>query len=78
MEVKNQKNLKNMVNEKLRIQRKTRIAEITKILNKLYSSGKIITNRKDFIMDICVKFDVQQRKASEYLKVAEYMLKHHK
>lgn len=62
-----------MVNEKLRAQRKYRIEEILKIIRK-----RKITDRKDFVMQICVKYDVQQRKASEYLKVAEYMLKHEK
>jgi len=60
-----------MVNEKLRMQRKFRINDILKIIKR-----HKITDRKEFIMQICVKYDVQQRKASEYLKVAEYMLKH--
>ncbi len=64
-----------MVNEKLREQRKFRISQILKIIKKLKKKGKVISNRQEFIMQICVKYDVQQRKAAEYLRVAEFMLK---
>ena len=62
-----------MVNKKLQDQRKNRIEEIKKSLEKIYSKGKIISNRQEFIMQICVKYDVQQRKAAEYLRIAEFM-----
>ena len=57
-----------MVNPQLRQLRKFRIDEIFKICKK-----RKITDRKEFILQICVKYDVQQRKAAEYLRVAEYM-----
>jgi len=52
-------------------ERKLRIQQILDILKK---DKKI--DRKDLIFQICIKYDCQQRKASEYLKIAEYMLKH--
>ncbi len=64
-----------MVNKKLQEQRKFRIDEIKKLLKKLYKDGKVVKNRHNFIMQICVKYGVQQRKASEYLRIAEFMLK---
>ncbi len=59
-----------MVNEQLSATRKFRIGEILKAIKK----HKIV-DKKDLIMQICIKYDCQQRKASEYLKIAEYMLK---
>ena len=66
-----------MVNNQLKFQRQGRISEILKILEKIKSKGRDL-DVKEFIMQICVKYDVQQRKASEYLKVAQYMLDHQK
>ena len=62
-----------MVNNQLRDQRKDRIAEILGILKQIKREKKEL-NKAEFIMQICVKYEVQQRKASEYLKVAQYML----
>lgn len=62
-----------MVNNVLRDQRKNRIAEVLKILKEINKNKKEL-NKAEFIMQICVKYEVQQRKASEYLKVAQYML----
>lgn len=61
-----------MVNKQLAIQREIRINEILKILEKIKQKKKEL-NKKEFIMQICVKYGVQQRKASEYIKVAQYM-----
>lgn len=58
-----------MVNPQLRQERDFRISLIKKTLKKL----KKDFDRKEFIMQICVNYGVQQRKASEYLKVAEFM-----
>ena len=66
-----------MVNNQLKFQRQGRISEILKILEKIKSKGRDL-DVKEFIMQICVKYDAQQRKASEYLKVAQYMLDHKK
>ena len=66
-----------MVNNQLKFQRQGRIQEILKIL-KIARDKKRTIDQKEFIMQICVKYDVQQRKASEYLKVAQYMLDHQK
>ena len=66
-----------MVNDQLKFQRQGRIKEILKILEKIKLKGREL-DKKEFIMQICVKYDVQQRKASEYLKVAQYMLDHQK
>lgn len=59
-----------MVNNELRDQRKLRIDNILNILKK-----HKITNRTEFVMQICVKYGVQQRKAAEYLRIAEFMNK---
>ena len=63
-----------MVNRKLAAEREFRIGEVLKLLKQLKKKGKIISDRRNFIMQICVNYNVQQRKASEYLKVAEFML----
>ena len=58
--------------EQKSFERKRRIGEL---LNILKGCGPI-KDRRELIFQICVKYDCQQRKASEYLKIAEYMLKH--
>ncbi len=59
-----------MTNFKLRDQRQLRINEILKIIK-----SRKITCRHNFVMQICVKYGVQQRKAAEYLRIAEFMNK---
>jgi len=59
-----------MVNNKLRDQRQDRINNILKVLKK-----RKIINRPEFVMQICIKYGVQQRKAAEYLRIAEFMNK---
>ena len=66
-----------MVNNELRLQRQQRISEIVKMLKQVKKSKREL-DRKEFIMQICIEFDVQQRKAAEYLRIAEYMIKHKK
>ena len=66
-----------MVNNKLRLERQNRIKEIVKTLRKSALNNRFI-NKKDLVMSICVEYDVQQRKAAEYLRVAEYMIKFNK
>ena len=59
-----------MVNNLPRIEREKRLKEIIKHLKKIkkYDHTKMV-------MKITVLYSVQQRKAAEYLRVAEFMIK---
>ena len=59
-----------MVNNQLKDQRQERIDWVVKCLKK----GKKVPD-KDLIMIICVRYGVQQRKASEYIRIARFMIK---
>ena len=61
-----------MANNKTRFERISRIKAIYESLLPI----KDTYDRRTFVLKLCVKYDIAQRKASEYLKVAEYMLKH--
>ena len=60
-----------MVNNLLRDERTIRINLVKKMIKK---SGKNL-NKKFLVMEICVLWGVQQRKASEYIRIAEHMIK---
>ena len=60
-----------MVNNLLRDQRTVRINLVKKMIKK---SGKHF-DKKFLVMEICVLWGVQQRKASEYIRIAEHMVK---
>jgi hypothetical protein len=49
--------------------REKRIEEITELVKNMKSSGDVF-NKKQIIMTIMMKYDVSQRKASEYLEIA--------
>ena len=59
-----------MVNPQLKFERNVRINLIKKMIKK---AGKNLV-RRNLVMEICILYGVQQRKASEYIKVAQYML----
>ncbi len=63
------------ITEQKAFERRRRLSEILQTLKDAKKDKKEI-NRTEFIFQICIKYDCQQRKASEYLKIAEYMLKH--
>ncbi len=60
-----------MVNNLLKNQRIVRINLVKKMIQR---AGKNL-NKKHLVMEICVLWGVQQRKASEYIRIAEHMLK---
>ena len=60
-----------MVNNKLKEQREARIAKVMKMVK---TAGKNF-DKKNMVMEICIIWGVQQRKAAEYLRIAQHMLK---
>lgn len=60
----------NIVEQK-QFERQKRITEILETLKKL--KGKDY-DKKNFILEICARYGCQQRRASEYLKIAEHIL----
>jgi len=62
------------VTEKQKWERKGRIEEIKFTLKQIYDAGKIVSDMHDFVMQICVQYNITERTAKEYIKVAEWML----
>ena len=61
-----------MVNNQLKKQREERIAWIIKFLEKTKSNPD---KKENLVMKICVRFEVSQRKAAEYLRIATFQSK---
>lgn len=58
------------ITEQKQFDRKVRIDEIANIIKH-----NNITDEEEFLMQICVKYNVNERKAKEYLKIAKFVAK---
>lgn len=59
------------ITEQKQFDRKVRIDEIANVIK----SRTAITDEEEFLMQICVKYNVNERKAKEYLKIAKFVAK---
>jgi stress response protein YsnF len=59
------------ISEQKNLQRNLRINEIEKTLRQIFSSGKVISDEKDFLFQISDQYACTYRKAKEYLEIAK-------
>lgn len=60
-----------MPNNVLKKQREERLAAVKKMVK---AAGKNF-DKMHLVMEVCTTFDVSQRKASEYVRIAQHQLK---
>ncbi len=60
-----------MANNQLKKEREERLAAVKKMVR---AAGKNF-DKMHLVMEVCTIFDVSQRKASEYIRIAQHLLK---